>query len=163
MKRSKPKPDQDQAQDASAGELRECALRLLTRREHSHLELRQKLAARSFPDATIDQVLASLTADGLQSDARFAYSYAQARAGRGYGPVRIRAELRQRGVGDDLIDAQLHQADWDWRRQAEDVRRKRFGRAVPESWPERAKQARFLQYRGFGNEHIQDLLAGGDY
>lgn len=162
MKRSKQRPNGDEAEAPTPQELRDCALRLLTRREHSSLELRQKLAARGFPDAMIEQGLATLAGEGLQSDARFAHSYVHSRVARGYGPVRIRAELRQRGVDDGLIDAQLDDEHWDWPEHAESVRRKRFGSRIPGAWPERAKQARFLQYRGFGSDHIQHVLAGGD-
>lgn len=163
MKRSKQRPEADEDETATPEALRHCALGLLGRREHSRLELRQKLAARGFPDDLIDEVLRALAGEGLQSDARFASSYVHSRATRGYGPVRIRSELRQRGVDEDLAEHQLQDEQWDWPALAEAARRKRFGGAVPAAWPERAKQARFLQYRGFGSEHIQQLLVSREY
>lgn len=164
MKRSKQRPDGEPGEaEANAGELRDCALRLLTRREHSSFELRQKLAARGFPDANVEALLLTLAREGLQSDARFASGYAQGRAARGYGPLRIREELRQRGVAAELVEEQLQEGDWDWVEMAEAVRRKKFGRAVPTVWAERARQARFLQYRGFGSEHMQRLFSAHEH
>lgn len=162
MKRSKPKPDDGKADAATPAEARDCALGLLSRREHSRVELRQKLVARGFPDALIDETLAVLAGEGLQSDSRFVSSYVQSRAARGFGPARIRGELRQRGVDEGLTEDQLQDDQWDWRELAESARRKRFGRAMPDAWAERAKQARFLQYRGFGPEHMQPLLSGNE-
>lgn len=163
MKSSKRRRDGNDAEAPTSEELRDCALRLLTRREHSSLELRHKLAARGFPDPMIDEALVALAGEGLQSDARFAHQYVHSRVARGYGPVRIRNELRQRGVDDGLADGQLQDDQWDWATLAETARRKRFGGRVPAAWPERAKQARFLQYRGFGSEHMQQLLASNEH
>lgn len=160
MKRSRRRPDIE-PEEASPEAAREVAVRLLARREHSAQELRHKLTARGIPEDTAEAVLRALSQEGLQSDVRFAESYARTRSERGYGPVRIRAELRQRGVGDGLID--LHPGDGEWLQRAEGARRKRFGSALPSEWADRARQARFLQYRGFCAEHIRTLLdpAGG--
>ena len=155
MQRSKPKPDSGPAADAAAARSR--AVQLLAAREHSALELRHKLGDRGFPLQVVDTVLAQLAADGLQSDARFVEQYVRSRVRRGFGPVRIRAELRERGIGEALIAPQLDA--WDWAAQAEGARCKRFGGGVPREWKERARQARFLQMRGFGSEHMGALFA----
>ena len=90
------------------------ALRLLARREHSALELRHKLASRNVDDAVIDSLVAELAARGLLSDLRFADAYARGRYERGFGPVRIRAELQERGVAGDLVGEILTGLDGDW-------------------------------------------------
>jgi regulatory protein len=161
VKRLKRKPEPlGDSTDDPVGNARKAAVRLLARREHSARELQAKLTARGIePDAALEAV-ADLGREGLQSDARFAEMYVRSRAERGYGPVRIGAELGERGVGDELIRAHLDEAGYDWRARAEQVRRKRFGARLPQDWRERSRQARFLQYRGFGAEHLRGLLDG---
>jgi regulatory protein len=75
-------------------------------------------------------------------------------AARGQGPVRIAAALRQRGLDDALIDAALARED-DWTARARKARRAKFGARAPDTWAEKARQARFLQYRGFSSDHIR--------
>ena len=159
MKRSRPKPDADPAAEANGA--RACAVRLLARREHSSLELRRKLGDRGFPHDLIQSLLAELAAEGLQSDARFAEQYVRSRAERGFGPVRIEAELRERGIEDALVREHLDQGEWDWLAQADAARCKRFGAVLPQEWNDRARQARFLQTRGFGREHMGALFGAG--
>ncbi len=133
------------------------AVRLLARREHSRLELAAKLARRGHPDGLIGQALDRLEDDGSLSDARFAEVYARGRAERGYGPRRIRQELRQRGVPDAIADAALAALDVDWRARARAVHRKRFGDAASGDWKARARQLRYLQDRGFDPDFLRDF------
>lgn len=157
MNRSRRRPEADADAPPSLEDARDKALRLLARREHSAKELRTKLIARGLPAEIVDAAVQGLAEENLQSDARFAEGYTRNRCEQGYGPLRIRAELRERGVDDALID--LNPAEGDWRQRAEAARRKRFGATLPTSWKERARQARFLQYRGFSAEHIRELLS----
>jgi regulatory protein len=76
-------------------------------------------------------------------------------AKRGQGPVRIRAELRQQGIPDGQVEEALRCAEVDWVQLAREVRRRKFGATPPRSLGERAKQARFLQYRGFDAEQLR--------
>src|SRR5690554_546207 len=87
---------------ADIGEIREAALRLLARREHSVAELSRKLLQRGWREPEAEATIARLAAENLQSDQRFAESYARSRAARHYGPLRIRAELAERGIDRDL-------------------------------------------------------------
>jgi len=99
-------------------------------------------------------VIAELVQERLLDDARYAERYVASRAERGQGPVRIAAELGSLGAPRELIDAALESGP-DWRAVAGTVRRRKFGAAPPGSWAERARQARFLQYRGFSSDHIR--------
>ncbi len=135
------------------------ALRLLARREHSELELRRKLIARSVDTALIEQVLAELLDDNLLSNARFTEVYVRGRFERGYGPARIRAELRERGIDDALQQPALDGLSDDWIESATRQRSKRFGLGYPDDYRERARQMRFLQQRGFSGEQIRAALA----
>lgn len=134
------------------------AVRLLARREHAVEELRRKLRSKGHADEAIDPVLTRLTAKRLVSDDRFVTSFVHHHAQRGQGPIRIRVELRQQGIADEVIDDALENANTDWGLQAQCVRQRKFGPALPDSMAERAKQARFLQYRGFSSDQIRAAL-----
>lgn len=106
------------------------------------------------------QALAELIAEGLLSDERFAEAFVASRTEKGSGPLRIQAELRERGLNDELIARYVDFSDRDWHERAARVRRKRFGPAPPGDIKERARQARFLQYRGFTAEQARTALKG---
>lgn len=135
---------------------REVALGLLARREHSKRELIIKLRARGCPEKIITQVVDQLAAEGMQSDTRFAESFVRSRIDRGRGPLRIRAELIERGIEDDLIaEALLQYEDW-WRDLALEAYNKRYGENMPlEDIEERLKRSGFLQRRGFTADQIR--------
>lgn len=135
---------------------------LLARREHSVRELERKLNAKAFAAEAVSAVLDELRSEGLQSDLRFAESFTAMRVAKGCGPVRIRAELRERGVDEDLIEEQLRAMSGEWLAMAAQVRRKRFGAALPSDIREQARQARFLNYRGFAAEQVRALLQGNE-
>jgi len=146
---------------------RKIALDILARREHSVAELREKLNARAghheWEPAEVEATLEALIDDGLLSEERFVASFVGSYTRRGHGPVWLRAELERRGITGEAIAGALASADTDWRAAAAEVRRKRFGDAPPADFRERAKQARFLQYRGFTAEQaIRACGAGGD-
>jgi regulatory protein len=136
--------------------LNERAMNLLARREHSVTELKNKLLKANFDIDDIYKVIAKLTETGLQSDERFAENYLRYRSQRGFGFQRIRLELKERGVTDEIINDTLHEADIDWFSLAASARCKRFGEQIPGTIQDRAKQQRFLQYRGFTHEQITE-------
>jgi regulatory protein len=133
---------------------------LLARREHSPLELKQKLSARSFDAELIDDVLEELEAEGLLSAERFAQSFVTARYAKGQGPRRIERELAERGI--EASSDYLDDPRFDWGALARETRIKRFGRPLPADFKEKARQMRFLEYRGFGNEQIRRALESDD-
>ncbi len=143
--------------------LRGVALDLLSRREHSTRELQDKLLSRDFELDEIRPVLQTLSREGLLSDERFVESFIHSRMGRGSGPVKIRLELRQRGISDELIETWLDERDERWNASAEAVRVKKFGSALPTEYRERARQTRFLQYRGFTPEQIRRVLQDDEF
>ena len=137
---------------------RNVAMDLLARREHSRRELATKLRQRDFPQDEIDVVLTRLEQEGLQSDARFAEAWVRQRAGRGYGPLRIRQELRERGIDDALATTALARWAGEWRAVAVRQHDKHFGRQ-PRDMRERARQQRHLQSRGFGFDIIKEVIS----
>ncbi len=134
------------------------ALHLLARREHSEFELRRKLGARGFDVDTIERALAECRSQNLVSDARFAEALVHQRRRRGYGPLRIRNDLRERGVGDEWVATFLDMDNPEWLESLREVRAKKFGRQPPGDYREWARQARFLQGRGFSVEMIRQVL-----
>ena len=130
-------------------------MRLLARREHSVEELRRKLLSKGYLPETLDPVIQKLAGKRLVSDERFISTFVHHHAKRGQGPVRIRAELRQQGIADSQVEEALRSPGFDWVQLAREVRRRKFGASAPRSLGERAKQARFLQYRGFDAEQLR--------
>jgi regulatory protein len=130
-------------------DIRRSAMDLLARREHSYAELQRKLRQRGASGDMAEVELDRLVEDGLLSDERFCEAYIYARSQRGYGPARLREELRQRGVPESLVERSLAEADQDWQALADQVFAKRFPEGVAREPAERGKQLRFMQYRGF--------------
>lgn len=134
------------------------AVRLLARREHGTRELKRKLSAKGHEEDAVDRVLEKLGAKKLVCDERFVSTFVHHHARRGQGPIRIRAELRQQGIADPDIEQEIADSTVDWAGAAIEVRRRKFGMQRPGSLAERAKQARFLQYRGFTADQIRAAL-----
>ena len=137
------------------------AIALLARRDHSRAELYRKLSRHVREDddpGGIERVLDELSRSGLLSDQRFASAVARSRSQR-FGDARIRYDLRKFGVADDLTATVLGTLSETEVSRADRVRAKRFA-ALPASAAEHAKQARFLQSRGFSLESIYWVLRG---
>jgi regulatory protein len=141
--------------------VRAAAVGLLARRDFASGELRRKLTSQGYAEEAVAEIIADLLGGGILNDARFAENYVSYHAARGEGPLRIEAELRELDVPAELIQAALD-AGPDWKARAREVRIRRFGLEVPETWPQKAKQGRFLQYRGFSSDHIRAAL-GPDF
>lgn len=140
-------------------ELRRKAMDLLSRREHSVAELTGKLNARGFDREDVERAVQELIADGLLSNDRFVESFVRGRMERGQGPLKIRFELRSRGIEAELIDHQLDEYDAEvWLEQALRVRKKRYGEGIPSDPKARLRQMRFLEQRGFGSEQIRRVF-----
>lgn len=136
-------------------EARKKAMDFLARREYGQTELIRKLADKGYDRDIAAQAVVKLSAEGLQSDQRFVDSFIQSRINQGKGPVRVRLDLGQRGIGDTLIEHALLAAAANWHELARDTRRKKFGSRRPAGFEAKAQQMRFLQYRGFEFDHIQ--------
>lgn len=143
---------------ADEAELREAALRLLARREHSRVELAHKLIRRGWPESGVSAMVEKLAGEGLQSDERYAESYARQRAEKYYGPVRIRAELAERGVDGALIDRVVRAVEVDWFEQAAAWYERRYGGRPCDDLGEKSRRQQALARRGFAHEHIRELL-----
>lgn len=135
------------------------AMDYLARREYGKQELVQKLAAAGFEDTVAGEAVDKLADEGLQDDRRFIESFLQSRINQGKGPLRIRQELGERDLNSGMIEEALTHASQDWFTLAEKVRVKKFGPGLPREFRDKARQMRFLQYRGFESAHIQAAVS----
>lgn len=133
-------------------------LRLLARREHSRKELLDKLALRGFRRDEAEPVIAGLAEQNWQNDGRYAECYVRQRIASGFGPLRIRYELQQRGIEDADLDTQA-EALGGWDNLALNVYLAKYGEQRALTQNEWLKRSRFLQQRGFSGEMIKHLFA----
>jgi regulatory protein len=143
-------------------EARKKAMDYLARREHGLSELIRKLTTFGFDADVAHDAVAQLVDDGLQSDERFTEAFVRSRINQGKGPARIRADLQEKGINDGVIAAGLEEADQNWYDLALQVRLRKFGAQAPGDFKEKARQMRFLQSRGFEQDHIQVAVSASE-
>ncbi|MEE4330862.1 MAG: regulatory protein RecX [Wenzhouxiangella sp.] len=137
---------------------REAALRLLARREHGHRELIDKLVRKGWNKADVLPAVEQLADRELQSDSRYAESFVRSRARKAYGPVRIRAELAERGIDRALVEKTLAEAEVDWLASAADWYQRRYGTERPRDIKEKARRQQALARRGFDHAIVRELV-----
>lgn len=147
----------DPARSTDPAAVRSTAISLLARRDFASGELRGRLERKGFDAAAVAAAIMELIEERSLNDARYAANYVSYEAGRGHGPLRISADLKAFELPAELIEAALAGGP-DWRVLAREVRVRKFGSEPPADWPEKARQARFLQYRGFSSDHIRSAL-----
>ena len=150
----KPRAEKLEAADDET-RIRSVALALQTYREHGAKELEAKLTRKGYDALTTAQVVEDLRDSGLVSDRRFVEAFVRSHATRGHGPARIRYELKELGVSTELVAEGVNHEGIDWFERAAQVRRRKFGENIPPTYDVRAKQMRFLQYRGFSTDQIR--------
>ena len=135
-------------------ELRRTIIDLLSRRDYSRLELFRKLKARCEDVDVLEQLLDDFQQRNWQSDQRFAESFLNSRYQRGLGPMRLKQEMRDKGLANDVIQLALESLEVDWYQLAFDVAQKKSN-SLKESDPnKKQKLFRFLAYRGFNSDQI---------
>ncbi len=133
------------------------AVRLLSRREHSRVELYDKLKQKGYNPIEIKNALEECQRLDLQNDYRFVEIYSRSRIRQGYGPLKISQELSSKGVDKELIHQFLQQEEDNWLAYALDVWQKKSKGQFDLSFEELQKQQRFLLYRGFGMDTIAQV------
>lgn len=147
-------------------ELYQYAIFMLSRRDYSTSELQRRIERRiretekDSPTAPecLPQVIERLLESQYLDDNRTIYSFFRSYLNKSYGPLRIRQELRLKGFPSEIIERVLEETDTDWYALCEDLKEKKFGTAKPKDFKERAKQIRYLQYRGFTSDYINALF-----
>ena len=120
------------------------------------------LTARGFDTADIEAALARLMAEGSIDESRLAEHYVAERIGKGFGPLRIRGELREKGLADELIDHHLEPLKDAWAGVLATVHDRRFGNEPPTDRADLGRRARFLEQRGFPTDSIRRFLRRHD-
>ncbi|TAK73308.1 MAG: regulatory protein RecX [Gammaproteobacteria bacterium] len=138
--------------------IRRAALALLARRDYSQHEVLQKLKTKGFSSDDIHLIINHLLQAGLINEQRLIDNYLHFRRAKGYGPQRICMELQARGLTEEMIAERLQITDNAWFTEAQKVWQKQFKGRLPTDYPTRAKQMRFLQYRGFTREQIEQVF-----
>lgn len=138
--------------------IRHTLTQLLSRREHGFNELIFKLEKKGFNQDDFLPVLHQFKQANIQSDSRFVEMHYRAGISKGQGPTRIKEVLKQHKIEDSDLFAGFSDIDVDWFDLAWVVKCKKFGELPPKDTKEKAKQQRFLLYRGFSYEHIEHAL-----
>ena len=143
------------------------AIRILAMRDHSEQELRRKLAApvmsKNGPEALdvtpeeLEQVVAWCIENRYLDDNRFVGQFIASRSRKGYGPPRIRQELSQKGIARQAVEQAMRECDIDWVSLARAQAQRKYGEPLPSAFAEKVKIQRFLLYRGYLMEDIQEI------
>lgn len=131
------------------------ALWLLGAREHSAQELQQKLSRKGFSAEDIQAAIDRLSEYNYVNDQRFAEAFARSKAAKPLGKQRILSELKMKGIDDASAKQALNDLEADWFELALELKQKKFGETVCRDYKEKAKQTRYLAYRGFGFDEIK--------
>jgi regulatory protein len=139
--------------------LRQTALNYLARREYTRIELEQKLIKKGFDQQKITELLNNFIEKNWLNDNRFVEAYLSSYSTQNYGYMRLRQNLRQRGVDEELINLTLGEISEEvWLERVLKIKKKRFGDKIVKTPQERAKQMRFLSYRGFTSDQIKKII-----
>lgn len=133
-------------------------IRLLSMREHSVKELTNKLLSKSDNVDVIHAVVDDLLEKKYLSEQRFTESYIRARSNRGFGPSKIKAELKNKGINSSLIHDHLDEGAAIWFDNAKSQYQKKYGDTPISDYSAWTKRARFMQGRGFTMEHIECVV-----
>lgn len=148
------------------------AIRILAMRDHSEQELRRKLVApvmsKNGPEALdvtpdeLEQVVAWCIENRYLDDNRFVGQFIASRSRKGYGPARIRQELNQKGIARESTEKAMRECEIDWSVLARDQACRKYGEPLPGAFSEKVKIQRFLLYRGYLMEDIQEIWRNFD-
>ena len=133
------------------------ALGLLARREHSRKELKTKLRQGGYEGEETSAAVDRLGEQHYQDDDRFAEVLLRGRIAQGYGPTRLRVELKSHGLADARIRELLEAAEVDWDASAAAQLRRRYGKAGVADAAERTRRAQFLLRRGFAAATVRSV------
>lgn len=148
------------------------AIRILAMRDHSEAELRRKLTAPVMtkngpepidaPPEEVEKVIAWCQESHYLDDERFAKQFIASRSRKGYGPARIRQELNQKGIARQGAEQAMFDCDIDWGQLAREQAERKYGSPLPTAFVEKVKVQRFLLYRGYLMEDIQEIWRNFD-
>jgi len=130
---------------------------MLSRREYSRWELTLRLTRSGYSETEVAATLERLIEQGCQDDQRFGEMMVRTRVAQGYGPLRIRAELKTHRVSTTEIQVLLDAAEVDWQELARRMLRRRYGQSAPTDHRQRLRRAQFLLRRGFDAATVRSV------
>jgi regulatory protein len=136
---------------------------LLARREHGVTELSRKLKIKGFDSEMVDEAIEGLLRDNLVSDQRFCESMINSRLNRGNGPVKVRYELRNKGVAEHIVDSVMDELHPDWQLSLISLIKKKYAGQLSGAPAERVKQVKFLASRGFPHDMIYSVIKDAEF
>ncbi|WP_299020614.1 recombination regulator RecX [uncultured Photobacterium sp.] len=141
---------------------KETAVGYLSRRDHAEKELCQKLKGRGYSEQDVAAAIAYCQDYNWLDDARYASMMVRNGVGKGWGALRIKQEMKMKGVHATVISQAMDEVEVDWFEHARDVAQRKFGNSEMDTPKEKARRFRFMQYRGFDFEQIQYALNAED-
>ena len=136
---------------------------LLARREHGITELSRKLVLKQFDPKLVEVAIEGLVRDKLLSDERFCESMINSRVNRGDGPIKVRYELRNKGVPEHIVEKTMDELMPDWHQSLLGLIEKKYAGQLSRTPAERVKQVRFLSSRGFPHEMIYSVIQDAEF
>jgi len=133
------------------------SLDLLSRREHSSKEIKEKLLLRFDDKVIINSVITKLEENNLINDTRFAEAYVSSRKRKGFGPKKISFELLSKGVSESVANRIIDE-EGGWKRAAKLAFTKKFKNGLSSDVKNSLKQKSFLKNRGFGFKEIESVF-----
>ncbi|KGT48684.1 regulatory protein RecX [Acinetobacter sp. HR7] len=138
--------------DLTGSRLRSYAFAVLTRKEYSKAELIEKLCLYAENRDEVVALVDELSRENYQSDQRVAETLLSSQKRKGKGPNQIKMKLKSKKIDSSLISEELKETDWV--QQAYELKVKKYGTEVTKDPKLKAKQIRFLMYRGFEMDAI---------
>ncbi|MEN8710680.1 MAG: regulatory protein RecX [Arenicellales bacterium] len=135
----------------------------MARREHGISELSRKLVVKQFDPLLVDEAIQGLVRDNLVSDERFCESMINSRLNRGHGPIKVRYELRNKGVPEHVVEKTMEELSPDWHQSLAGLIEKKYAGQLSRTPAERVKQVRFLSSRGFPHEMIYSVIQDAEF
>ena len=133
------------------------ALDIISRREHSEKEIKNKLLKKFDTSEIIDEVILKLIENNLINNFRYAQMYVLVRKRKGFGPMKIQFELMTRGINDSISSIAISE-EGSWKEAAQIAFNKKFKNGASNDFNERYKQKSFLRNRGFSFEEIDSVF-----
>lgn len=145
---------------------RAVAFRYLSYRERTTAEIRRRLSRDDYPPNVIKDVIHSLEQSGYLDDRAFAVKYAEGRfKSKGYGPMRIRSDLRRKGVKRGAVERaveKVYSEQDDVLERAREMGKKRWNRLAnePDELKRKKKVYDYLARRGFSFDMVRRIVDG---
>ena len=139
-------------------ELYDQAVALLAKRDYASGEIRRLLKQHCSDADIVEEAMDRLLSHHYLDDSRLVEKEIRKNLAKHHGISRIKQELRQKSLDPLAIEQALEELDVDWFELASELKTKKFGDDIPEDPKEKAKQIRYLQYRGHTMSVIMELL-----